>query len=213
MPMLNKDNYVPWSSHLLRYSKSKPNGKLIYNSIAKVPYVRRMIPEAGDLDLDVPVPKTFHEQTDDELTEHELKQNVGNQHGLIVVLGISNPNVNQQGNGNVIAARAKGNGNGNNRNQTDRAPVYDLDGSAEVHEYENCYNNEIFNTFTQEEQYTKRLEPIPEPHQVQQNDSNVIFVVFSVEQSGGIVEQHPTTIEETCTYFESVTPLNWVAAE
>ncbi|GJV89753.1 hypothetical protein Tco_1533691, partial [Tanacetum coccineum] len=33
--------------------------------------------------------------------------NVGNQHGLIVVLGISNPNVNQQGNGNVIAARAK----------------------------------------------------------------------------------------------------------
>ncbi|GJS27287.1 hypothetical protein Tco_0487907 [Tanacetum coccineum] len=32
-PMLNKDNYVPWSSRLLHYSKSKPNGKLIYNSI------------------------------------------------------------------------------------------------------------------------------------------------------------------------------------
>ncbi|GKD31938.1 hypothetical protein Tco_1242716 [Tanacetum coccineum] len=32
-PMLNKDNYVPWSSHLFRYTKSKPNGKLIYNSI------------------------------------------------------------------------------------------------------------------------------------------------------------------------------------
>ncbi|GKD95216.1 hypothetical protein Tco_1375053 [Tanacetum coccineum] len=27
--MLNKDNYVPWSSHLLRYTKSKPNGKLL----------------------------------------------------------------------------------------------------------------------------------------------------------------------------------------
>nr|GEX60132.1 hypothetical protein [Tanacetum cinerariifolium] len=64
--------------------------------------------------------------------------------------------------------------------QTDKALVYDLDGSAEVHNYENCYDNEIFNMFTQEEQYTKLLEPIPEP----QNDNNVIFEVSSVEQSG-----------------------------
>ncbi|GJR32582.1 hypothetical protein Tco_1108814 [Tanacetum coccineum] len=40
-PMLNKDNYVPWSSRLLHYAKSKPNGKLIYNSIMNGPYVRR----------------------------------------------------------------------------------------------------------------------------------------------------------------------------
>ncbi|GKG16713.1 hypothetical protein Tco_0361670, partial [Tanacetum coccineum] len=32
-PMLKKDKYVPWSSRLLRYAKSKPNGKLIYNSV------------------------------------------------------------------------------------------------------------------------------------------------------------------------------------
>ncbi|GJT28650.1 hypothetical protein Tco_0908925 [Tanacetum coccineum] len=44
-PMLNKDNYVLWSSRLLHYAKSKPNGKLIYNSIMNGPYVRRMIPE------------------------------------------------------------------------------------------------------------------------------------------------------------------------
>ncbi|GJZ47979.1 hypothetical protein Tco_0601811 [Tanacetum coccineum] len=44
-PMLNKENYVPWSSRLLRYAKSRPNGKLIYNSI----------------------------MNDDELTEKELK--------------------------------------------------------------------------------------------------------------------------------------------
>ncbi|GJT15119.1 hypothetical protein Tco_0873825 [Tanacetum coccineum] len=49
-PMLNKENYVPWSSRLLRYAKSRPNGKLIYNSIMNGPY------------------------TDDELTEKELKQ-------------------------------------------------------------------------------------------------------------------------------------------
>nr|GEZ11094.1 hypothetical protein [Tanacetum cinerariifolium] len=48
--------------------------------------------------------------------------------------------------------------------QTDSAPVYDTDGSAEVHE--NCDDNEIFNMFTQEEQYTELLEPIPESHQV-----------------------------------------------
>ncbi|GJW86368.1 hypothetical protein Tco_0161708 [Tanacetum coccineum] len=47
--MLNKDNYVPWSSRLLRYAKSKPNKKFIYNSIIYGPY------------------------TDDELTDKEVK--------------------------------------------------------------------------------------------------------------------------------------------
>nr|GFD27972.1 ribonuclease H-like domain-containing protein [Tanacetum cinerariifolium] len=47
-PMLNKENYVPWSSRLLCYAKSRPNEKLIYNSIINGPYVRRMIPEPGD---------------------------------------------------------------------------------------------------------------------------------------------------------------------
>nr|GEX76800.1 hypothetical protein [Tanacetum cinerariifolium] len=44
--MLNKENYVPWSSRLLWYAKSRPNGKLIHNSILN----------------------------DDELSERELKQ-------------------------------------------------------------------------------------------------------------------------------------------
>ncbi|GJY34084.1 hypothetical protein Tco_0418553 [Tanacetum coccineum] len=47
--MLNKENYVPWSSRLLRYAKS-------------------------DADREIPVNETFQEQTDDELTEKELKQ-------------------------------------------------------------------------------------------------------------------------------------------
>nr|GEZ88926.1 hypothetical protein [Tanacetum cinerariifolium] len=55
--------------------------------------------------------------------------------------------------------------------------------SAEVHNYEDCYDNEIFNMFTQEDQYTKLLEPIPEPHQVPENDNNVISKVSSVEQT------------------------------
>ncbi|GJU08503.1 hypothetical protein Tco_1124933 [Tanacetum coccineum] len=54
-PMLNKENYIPWSSRLLRYAKSRPNRKLIYNSIMNGPYVRRMIPEPRDADHEVPV--------------------------------------------------------------------------------------------------------------------------------------------------------------
>nr|GEX00039.1 hypothetical protein [Tanacetum cinerariifolium] len=380
-PMLNKENYMPWSSRLLRYAKSRPNGKLIHNSIINGPYLRRMIPEPGDTNRDVPVNETFHVQTDDKLTKKELKQieaddqviqtillglpediyaavdscetaqeisphqdqpsfnqnymqqpipnpediidpttamnmalalmakafklnystltnnnqgissnprnrnltgyndvqnvgnqvvqnaaqnprvqNIGNQNGLVDILG----NANLNGNGNVVAARAEGNPAGPNGNQircyncrgvghfarnctvrprrrdaaylqtqlliahkeeagiqlqaeeydlmaaaadldeidevnancilmanlqqastsgtqTDRAPVYDSDGSAEVHDYENCDDNEIFNMFTQEEQYTELLEPIPKPHQVPQNDNNVIFKDQSIQ--------------------------------
>nr|GFA13687.1 hypothetical protein [Tanacetum cinerariifolium] len=149
-------------------------------------------------------------------------QNIGNQNGLIGVLGNANQNLN--GNGNLVAARAEGNVVGHNGiqlqaeefdlmvaaadldeikevnancilmanlqqaltlgTQTDKAPVYHSDRSAEVHDYENCDDNEIFNMFTQEEQYTELLEPIPKPHQVPQNDINVNFEVTNVEQSG-----------------------------
>nr|GFB15644.1 hypothetical protein [Tanacetum cinerariifolium] len=79
--------------------------------------------------------------------------------------------------------------------QTDNAPVYDTDESAEVNE--NYDANEIFNMLTQEEQYTELLEPIPELHQVPPNDNDVVSVVTSVEQGGEIVEQHPANCEET----------------
>ncbi|GJS30102.1 hypothetical protein Tco_0490722 [Tanacetum coccineum] len=85
-PMLNKDNYVPWSSHQLRYAKSKPNGKLIYNSIVYGPYVRRMIPEPGDPDREVPVAETFHEQTDEELIKKEVKQMEANDQAIQTIL-------------------------------------------------------------------------------------------------------------------------------
>ncbi|GJW09956.1 retrovirus-related pol polyprotein from transposon TNT 1-94 [Tanacetum coccineum] len=59
--------------------------------------------------------------------------------------------------------------------QTNNALVYGLDGSAE-HELLEHQNKSI-----------------PKPHQVQQNDSTAISTVSNVEQSGGTVEQHPTT--------------------
>nr|GEZ98695.1 hypothetical protein [Tanacetum cinerariifolium] len=73
-PMLNKENYVPWSSRLLWYAKSRPNGKLIHNSILNGPYVRKMIPKPDDANRDITITETFHLQTDDELSDKELKQ-------------------------------------------------------------------------------------------------------------------------------------------
>ncbi|GKA99663.1 hypothetical protein Tco_0827657 [Tanacetum coccineum] len=72
--MLNKDNYVPRSSCLLCYAKSKPNGKLLVNSIKNGPYVRRMIIEPGDPNSVPHVAESTHEQTDDDLTEKEVKK-------------------------------------------------------------------------------------------------------------------------------------------
>nr|GEY69991.1 integrase, catalytic region, zinc finger, CCHC-type, peptidase aspartic, catalytic [Tanacetum cinerariifolium] len=435
-PMLNKENYAPWSSRLLRYAKSRPNRKLIHNSIINGPYVRRMIPEPGDPNRKVPMNETFHVQLDDEPTKKELKQIEADDQAIqTILLGLpediyaavdkkiasnlkflnnlqpewsrhvtivhqtkdlhtsyytqlydflkynqkevddlkakrlaetqdplalmetsnnpytfpvlhqdqpsfnqnymqqpmpnpkdiidpttamnmalalmakvfklnystttnnnqrisSNPHNMQiaqsecqeschseynskpensecwkskwanwcsRGVGNfarnytvrpkrrdaaylqtqLLIAQKKEAGiqlqaeefdlmpvasyldeieeiNANcilmanlqqastSGTQTDKAPVYDSDGLAEVHNYENCYDNEIFNMFTQEEQYTALLEPIPEPHQVLQNDNNVISEVSSVAQSGGTVEQHPKNVEETRALYDSL---------
>ncbi|GJZ34647.1 hypothetical protein Tco_0580464 [Tanacetum coccineum] len=330
--MLNKDNYIPWSSRLLRYAKSKPNGKLIYNFIMHGPYVRRMITKPGDPDREVPVAETFHDGIDEELTDKEVKQMEADDQAIqTILMGLPEDiyaavdsyetaeeiwlrvqqimkgfeigaqekkaklynvvqNVRNQDVQNAfqnLAAQAKGNGNGNNGNQvrcynyrgmghlarnctvrpwrrdaaylqtllliaqkeeagiqlqdeefdlmvaagdideieevnancilmanlqqastsgtqTDKAPVYDSDGSAAVHHYENCYDNDIFNMFTQEGHYSKLLELIFEPHQVQQNDSNVISAMSSVKQSGGIVEQNLASVEETCALYDSL---------
>nr|GFA32384.1 hypothetical protein [Tanacetum cinerariifolium] len=121
-------------------------------------------------------------------------QNIGNQNGLIGVQW--NGNQNQIGNGNLVAARAEGNAAGQNENQ--------IRVSAEVHDYENCDDNEILNMFTQEEQYTELIEPIPDQHQVPQNDNNIISEVTSMEQSGETVEQHPTNFEETRALYDSL---------
>nr|GEY06325.1 hypothetical protein [Tanacetum cinerariifolium] len=131
-------------------------------------------------------------------------QNTGNPTRYNDVIG------NQIGNNNLVAAHAEGNAVGQNGNQircyncrgTDSAPVYDTDGSAEVHE--NCDDNEIFNMLTQEEQYTELLEPIPESHQVPQNDNNVISEDTSVEQGGETIKQHPANFEETRASYESL---------
>nr|GEX70269.1 retrovirus-related Pol polyprotein from transposon TNT 1-94 [Tanacetum cinerariifolium] len=53
-PMLNKENYVPWSFRLLRYAKSRPNGKLIHNSILNGPYIEADDQAIQTILLDLP---------------------------------------------------------------------------------------------------------------------------------------------------------------
>ncbi|GJV86668.1 hypothetical protein Tco_1530606 [Tanacetum coccineum] len=137
--MINKDNYVPCSSRLLRYAKSKSNEKLIYNSIMKEANIKQM--EADDqaiqtilLGLPEDIYTAMNQEEVNELRAKRLAKtgnplalmahsqnsynypNVRNQNGLIVVLGIPHPNGNQNGTGNVVAARADGTGNGNSDN-------------------------------------------------------------------------------------------------
>nr|GEY03200.1 ribonuclease H-like domain-containing protein [Tanacetum cinerariifolium]GEY03342.1 ribonuclease H-like domain-containing protein [Tanacetum cinerariifolium] len=68
-PVEDGNNYVPWSSRLLHFAKSKPNGKLIVNFISNGPFLKRMIVEPGDPDRKTHVAEDFHEQTDEELTK------------------------------------------------------------------------------------------------------------------------------------------------
>nr|GEV53347.1 hypothetical protein [Tanacetum cinerariifolium] len=89
--------------------------------------------------------------------------------------------------------------------QHDKAPVYDTDGSVEVQLNDNCYDNEIFNMFTQEEQYTDLLEPIPEPQLVPQNDNHVISITPSMVHSGGTVETSFAPNEETRVFVPQTT--------
>nr|GFA80416.1 hypothetical protein [Tanacetum cinerariifolium] len=88
--------------------------------------------------------------------------------------------------------------------QLDKASVYDTDGSAEVQLNDNCYDNDIFIMFTQEEQYTDLLEPIHEPQLVPQNDNYVTSVAISMVQSGGTVETSSAPNEETRAHQETV---------
>nr|GEX80304.1 hypothetical protein [Tanacetum cinerariifolium] len=143
--------------------------------------------------------------------------------GLSVVLKI----VNQYGNGNVDIAPAEGNGNGINEEEAGiQSTQEEFEFMATADDYEeiervkvNCTLEDTLQqastSGTQSDnapvyysdglaEYTELLKPIPEPHQVPQNDINVNSEVSSMKQGGGTVEQHPSNVEETRAYFESL---------
>nr|GEZ36171.1 integrase, catalytic region, zinc finger, CCHC-type, peptidase aspartic, catalytic [Tanacetum cinerariifolium] len=150
-------------------------------------------------------------------------QSGGNQNGLVVVPGIAN----QSGTGlghiarnctarprrrdaaylhtQVLIAQKEEAGIQLQAEEFDfMAAAGDPDGLAEVHLNDNCYDNEIFNMFTQQEQYTNLLEPIPKPQLMPQNDNHVTSVALSTVQSGGTVETSFAPNEETRAHQETV---------
>nr|GEX49502.1 Gag-Pol polyprotein [Tanacetum cinerariifolium] len=80
--------------------------------------------------------------------------------------------------------------------QLDKAPVYDTDGSVKVQLNNNCYDNKIFSMFTQGDQYTDLLEPIPEPQLVPYNDNHVTSIAPNMVQSGGVFVPETTKSKE-----------------
>nr|GEV89375.1 hypothetical protein [Tanacetum cinerariifolium] len=197
-PMLNKDNYVPCSSRLLRYVKIKPNGKLLVKSILE---------EAKQVEADDQAIQTILMglqediyaaidscNTSQEIWLHVQQMMKGNQIGYNAGLNAWNQN-----GYNVLQNEASTSGT-----HAYKAPIYDSNGSTEVHQYKNCYNNKIFNMFAQEEHYTDLLESTTSILLVQQDDNNVILVDSSMDPSRGIVEQHHATIEEKHAFYESL---------
>nr|GEX03273.1 hypothetical protein [Tanacetum cinerariifolium] len=134
----------------------------------------------------------YNQKEVDELKAERLAKTQDPLALMVIQNAVQNLRVLNVGNQNGLIG-VQGNGNQNHIGN---------DGSVEVHE--NYDDNEIFNMFTQEEQYTKLLEPIPESHQVPQNDNHVIYEVTSVEQSGETVEQHPANFEETRALYDSL---------
>nr|GEU28825.1 zf-CCHC domain-containing protein/UBN2 domain-containing protein [Tanacetum cinerariifolium] len=138
----------------------------------------------------------------------------------------------RQGNGNVVPTPSKGNGNGINGNlircnncrgeghyasncivnprKWDAANLQQQLQMAQLEKARIQSTQEEFefmataDAYEETERYTELLEPIPEPHQVQHNDSNVLSAVFSVEQSGETIQQHYVNVEETRVLYDSL---------
>ncbi|GJU76261.1 retrovirus-related pol polyprotein from transposon TNT 1-94 [Tanacetum coccineum] len=84
--MLSKDNYVQWSSRMIRYCKRKPNGKRLAKSILEGPYKYQYIPEPGDETRTPPVPPSY-------IIQSEWQNGnwiIGNPQGNIATLVVGN---------------------------------------------------------------------------------------------------------------------------
>nr|GEY22673.1 ribonuclease H-like domain-containing protein [Tanacetum cinerariifolium] len=86
-PMLNKDNYIPWSSRIIRYARSRPNGKMIVDSIENGPYVRRMIATPEEPDLPVLI-YDFLKMNQDEVNELRAER-LAKSHDLLALMAHS----------------------------------------------------------------------------------------------------------------------------
>nr|GEY28151.1 hypothetical protein [Tanacetum cinerariifolium] len=223
--MLNKENYVPWSSLLICYAKSKPNGKLLVKSIRNGPYVRRIIHEPSDPNSVPHVVESTYEQTDDELIDKEAKQMEADDQGIQTILvglpediyvAIDSCETAQEvwlrveqmmtgstirahekkaKKGNVVATRAEGNGNGNNGN-----PIRCYNCRGMGHLVRNC----IIKPRRMDAAYIQIYKHRPRVLRLTKLSFMTQMDQPSVEQRGGTVQLHPATVEETRAHYESL---------
>nr|GFA39153.1 hypothetical protein [Tanacetum cinerariifolium] len=199
--MLNKDNYVPWSSRIIRYARSRTNGKLIVDSIENGPYVRRMIATPGELDLPVLVPKTFHEQTEEELTENDIKwMDADDQAIQTILLGL--PEDVYAAVDSCEAAKEIWERIQLQAEEFDfMATAGDLDEIEEVNT--NCILMEnLQHASTSGTQLDKA--PVYDIYGSAENNNHVTYVTSSMVQSGGTVETSSAPNKETGAHQEIV---------
>ncbi|GJR05097.1 hypothetical protein Tco_0528081 [Tanacetum coccineum] len=130
---------------------------------------------------------------------YKARQNAGNQIGYNAMQNARN----QNGNGNLVAARAEGNGNGNNANQI---RCYNCRG-VDYEEIEEVNANCILIANLQQASTSGTHADKAHVYDLDgstKDDSNVIPVDSSMDPSGGIIEQHHATIEETHAFYESL---------
>nr|GEV34807.1 hypothetical protein [Tanacetum cinerariifolium] len=216
-PILNKENYVPWSSRLLRYAKSRPNRKLIHNSILNGPYVRRMISEPGDANREVNVTETFHMQTYDELFEKELKQIEDDDQVIqTILLGLPEDiyaavdscetaqeiwlRVQQMMKGSDIGIQEK------KAKMESTCSIVHQTKDLHTVDYTQLYDFLKYNQKEQASTSSTQTDsaPVYDSDGSAENDNDVISEDTSVEQGRETVEQHPANFEETHTLYESL---------
>nr|GEV84970.1 hypothetical protein [Tanacetum cinerariifolium] len=130
-PMLNKENYVPWLSCLLRYAKSRPNEKLIHNSIINGPYI-----EADDQAIQtilLGLSEDIYAVVDScETAQEILLHSVADcSEEFDLMDAAANLDETEEVNANSILM-ANLQQASTSSTQTDKAPVYDSDGSADM---------------------------------------------------------------------------------
>nr|GEZ45668.1 reverse transcriptase domain-containing protein [Tanacetum cinerariifolium] len=206
-----------------------PNGKMIVDSIENGPYVRRMIATPGEPDLPVPVPESLHEQTDEELTETDIKRMDADDQAIqTILLGLPEDvyatvdscettkeiwERNQQGfnawqNGGIQGAQNASVQRGGNHNGlvvvTGNANQSGTGNVVAARAEGIQLQAEEFDFVAAAEQYTDLLEPIPEPQLVPQNDNHVTSISPSMVHSGGTVETSSAPNEEIRSHQETV---------
>ncbi|GKD51481.1 hypothetical protein Tco_1280457 [Tanacetum coccineum] len=88
-PMISKDDYVQWSSRIICYCRSKPNGKLLAKFILEGPQNYGQILEPSDDILTLLVPDTYKLQIENEHIATIQKQVEANDQAIhISLLGL-----------------------------------------------------------------------------------------------------------------------------